>query len=167
MRAKSGEKVMMQLKRTLTTATGCIGLFAISMAMAGNGIEFDEFDSGGELYIDCLGEVVAFEEHIKTAYHEFETPSGTYHVVDKWTFYLTATGLTSGRQWYGTLPSPGQYSAGPGEVNQFAIRGVVKGITPDTPNFAWTGYYKSTVNANGVLVVERGSDFSARCLGHN
>lgn len=156
---------MLKLRQAWIMAAGCVGLLTVSVASADNGIQFDEFDTGGELYIDCLGEVIAFQEHIKTAYHAFETPAGTYHVVDKWTFYLTATGLTSGRQWYGSLPSPGQYNSGPGEVNQFAIRGVIKGVTPDTPNFAWTGYYKSTVNANGVLVVERGSDFSARCLG--
>ena len=156
---------MMQMKQFLTMAAGCVGLLTVSAATGGNGIQFDEFDSGGELYIDCLGEVIAFEEHIKTAYHEFATPSGTYHVVDKWTFYLTATGLTSGRQWYGSLPSPGQYNSGPGEVNQFAIRGVIKAVTPNTPNFAWTGYYKSTINANGDMTVERGSDFAATCLG--
>jgi len=156
---------MLQLRKVSIISAGCVGLLTVSAAMADNGIQFDEFDTGGDLYIDCLGEVIAFEEHIKTAFHEFEAPSGTYHVVDNWTFYLTATGLTSGRRWYGSLPSPGQYNAGPGEVSQFAIRGVIKGVTPDTPNFAWTGYYKSTVNANGALVVERGSDFSARCLG--
>lgn len=155
----------MNLRQFLTMAAACAGLLITSAATSGNGIQFDEFDDGGDLYIDCLGEVVAFEEHIKTAYHEFATPSGTYHVVDKWTFHLTATGLTSGRQWFGRLPSPLQYNSGPGEVLQYAIRGVIKGVTPDTPNFVWTGYYKSTVNANGDLTVERGSDFAATCLG--
>ena len=156
---------MMQLKNILTMAAGCVGLLTASAATSGNGIQFDETDGSGELYVDCLGEVLAFEEHYKIAYHEFETPSGTYHVVDNWTIHLTATGLTSGRVWYGRLPSPLQYNSGPGEVLQYAIRGVIKGVTPDTPNFAWTGYYKSTINANGDLTVERGSDFAATCRG--
>lgn len=87
-------------------------------------------------------------------------------MVDRWTFALTATGMSTGREWAGVLQSPTQLNGGPGEVLQDAIRGVIRGITKGAPNFAWTGSFKSTVNANGELVVLRDTEgFAARCLG--
>ena len=80
--------------------------------------------------------------------------------------YLTATGLTTGRTWFGVLPAPQQVNSGPSEVVQYAIRGVIRGVEKGTPNFAYSGSYKSTVNANGELVVENDTGgFFARCLG--
>jgi len=165
MESLEGE-IMIYLRRILTAAVGCLAMLGGSPAISGNGIQFDEFDSGGELYVDCLGEFITFEEHIETAYHEFQTPSGSYHLIDRWTFSLTATGMSTGRMWFGVLQSPGELNARASEVFQYAIRGVIRGIGPGTPNFAWTGSYKSTVNANGELTVENDTGgFSARCLG--
>lgn len=156
----------MKLCQIASAALGCLALSAGSAAWANNGIQFSETSASGEIYIECLGEYIAFEEHIDMAFHQFVTPSGTYHMVDKWTFALTATGMTTGREWAGVLQSPTQLNGGPGEVLQYAIRGVIRGITKGAPNFAWTGSFKSTVNANGELVVLRDTEgFAARCLG--
>jgi hypothetical protein len=157
---------MIHSKKVLAAAVGCLAMLNGSSAISGNGMQFDEFEASGELYVDCLGEVIAFEERIETATLEFETPSGNYHYIDQWKFYLTATGMTTGRMWFGVLPSPSQFHSGPVTVGQYAIRGVIKGIGKGTPNFAYSGSYKLTVNANGELVVEKDSGgFSARCLG--
>lgn len=162
------EEIIMRIRPILTMAAGGLALLVGVGAAASNGIQFDEFDTGGDLYVECLGEILAFEEHIEVASHVFETPSGTFHVVDNWTFYITATGTISGRQWYGKLASPFQYNGASAQVQQYAIRGVLRGVTKDTPGFAWTGFYKSTVNANGEMVVERDSGgFSASCRGKN
>jgi hypothetical protein len=159
---------MINVQRILTVPVACLAVFGGASVMAANGIQNDEFDASDELYVDCLGEVIEYEEHIDIRFHEFETPSGNYHLVDRWTFTLTATGMTTGRMWFGVLQSPGELNSGPSEVFQYAIRGVIRGIGNDTPNFAWTGSYKSTVNANGELVVENDSGgFLARCLGNN
>lgn len=146
-------------------AAVCLGLSTTQMATAGNGIQFGEQTQAGEIYIDCLGEMIAYEEVIRTQFHEFTTPYGTYHVIDSWKFYLTATGMTSGRQWYGILPWPFQGNIASGQVFQYVVRGMIRGVTPDTPNFSWTGDYKATINANGDLVVERGSELTATCRG--
>lgn len=156
----------MKIRRLLTIFTGCMALLTTSAATAGNGMQFSEDHFSGTLYIDCLGEQIDYEEHIQIWSHVFQTPSGTYHLVDNWKFYLTATGTISGRQWFGSLASPFQYNASAVEVFQYAIRGVIRGVSKDAPNFRWAGYYKSTVNANGDLVVERSADFSAACLGN-
>ena len=150
----------------LLAAAGCLALLIGSPAVSGKGMQFDEFEASGELYVDCLGEMLAYEERIEVAYLSFETPSGNVHWIENWKFYLTATGMTTGRMWFGILPSPSQLHSGPVEVSQYAIRGVVRGISRATPGFAYTGSYKVTVNANGELAVENDTGgFEARCLG--
>ncbi len=156
----------MHLKKLLMAAAGCLALLIGAPAVSGNGMQFSEFEASGELYVDCLGEVIAYEERIEVGSLSFETPSGIVHLIEKWKFYLTATGMTTGRVWFGILPSPSQLHSGPVEVGQYAIRGVIRGITRGTPGFAYTGSYKVTVNANGDLVVENDTGgFDARCLG--
>ena len=80
-----------------TISAGCLALVLGAAATADNGIEFGEFHTGGDLYIECLGEIISFDEHVQTAYHEFVTPSGTYHLIDSWKFYVTGTGSIIGR----------------------------------------------------------------------
>lgn len=135
-------------------------------ADAANGIQFDEFDVEGTAYVECLGEDVSFMEHIDIAYHEFLTPAGNYHLVDTWTFTITATGTATGRTWAGVLKSPGQVNGGPAEVAQFSIRGVLRSLDKHEPGFFWGLAFKTTMNADGELVVERGSfDPFVRCNG--
>jgi hypothetical protein len=161
----------MKLRNILSTTTGSAftlaALIGAPYAYSANGIQFDEFDVSGSVYIECLGEFIDFQEHIRIAYHEFLTPSGNYHLVDSWTFTLTATGASTGRTWAGVLPWPGGVNAGHAEVVQFNVQGVIRSITKQTPNFFWGQTYKTTVNANGDLVVERGSfdEFNIRCTG--
>jgi hypothetical protein len=143
-------------------------LLGLPSADAANGIQFDEMNFAGSAYVDCLGEFVDFEEHVDIAYHEFVTPSGNYHLVDTWKFTIMATGQATGRTWAGVLSSPGEVNAGPGEVAQFSIQGVLRSITKHAPSFFWGLTFKTTVNANGELVVERGSfDTFVRCNGKN
>ena len=162
----------MNLTKSLGTATGSaivsLALLSAPSADAANGIQFDEMDFAGSVYVDCLGEFIDFEEHVDIASHEFLTPSGNYHLVDNWKFTLTATGQSTGRMWAGVLTSPGQINAGYAEVAQFSIQGVIRSITQHTPSFFWGLTFKTTVNANGELVVERGSfDTYVRCNGKN
>ena len=163
----------MKLTKILSTAVGLaitsVALLSVPSADAANGIQFDEFNVSGSIYIDCLGEFIDYEEHIRIAYHEVVTSSGNYHLVDSWTFTLTATGASTGRMWAGVLPWPGRINAGHAEVVQFNVQGVIRAITKDTPSFFWGQTYKTTVNANGELVVERGSfdEFDIRCHGNN
>ena len=157
---------MTQVRRILLAIVGCLAMLIGPPAVSGNGIQRAEFEISDEVYIDCLGEVIAVEERVEVAYLTFNTPSGNSHLIDNWKFYVTATGMTTGRMWFGVLPSPSQFHDGPAQVGQYAVRGVVKGVDKGTPNFAWSDSYKVTVNANGDLVVEKSSDgFSARCLG--
>ena len=161
----------MKLTMSLGTAAGLAitsaALMSVPSADASNGIQFSEFDVSGSIYIDCLDEIIDYEEHIRIAYHEFVTPSGNYHLIDSWTFTLTATGASTGREWAGVLPWPGRINAGHAEVVQFNVQGVIRAITKHTPSFFWGQTYKTTVNANGELVVERGSfdEFNIRCNG--
>lgn len=161
----------MKLTKSLGTAAGLAitsaALMSVPSADASNGIQFSESDVSGSMYVDCLGEFIDFEEHIRIAYHEFVTPSGNYHLIDSWTFTLTATGASTGREWAGVLPWPGRINAGHAEVVQFNVQGVIRAITKHTPSFFWGQTYKTTVNANGELVVERGSfdEFNIRCNG--
>ena len=163
----------MKLTKSLGTAAGLAiasaALMSVPSADAANGIQFSEFDVSGSIYIDCLGEFIDYEEHIRIAYHEFLTPSGNYHLIDSWTFALTATGASTGRMWAGVLPWPGRVNAGHAEVVQFNVQGVIRAITKHAPGFFWGQTYKTTVNANGELVVERGSfdEFNIRCNGKN
>jgi hypothetical protein len=70
--------------------------------------------------------------------------------------------------WAGVLTSPSQVNAGHVEVAQLSIQGVIRAITKHTPSFFWGLTYKTTTNANGELVVERGSfDTYVRCNGKN
>lgn len=148
------------------TAVVCAGLLGGALAGASNGIQFTEFDVEGPFYVDCVDEYVYFKEHIKIAYHEFETPSGNFHVVDKWTFTLTGEGESTGRLWAAVLPSPTTMNFGPAQTTTIFIKGVVRALTDDTPAFFWDLTYQSTVNANGEMVFQRGDGIPvARCLG--
>jgi hypothetical protein len=162
----------MKLKSILGISGSSAIVFAALLSMppadAANGIQFDEMDFAGSVYVDCLAEFIDFNEHVDIAYHEFVTPSGNYHLVDTWKFTITATGQATGRTWAGVLTSPGQVNAGPGEVAQFSIQGILRSITKHAPAFFWGLTFKTTVNANGELVVERGSfDTFVRCNGKN
>ena len=150
--------------------TGVIALF-MSSAFAGNGIQFSEFDFyDGRFYVACLGEEVDVHQYVTSAYHEFDTPSGTYHLIDNWRITLMWTGVTTGRTWVGRNVSPYQLNIGPGMTEQFIYKGVQKPLGGDGPMFFYGTEFKVTVTANGEQVVERmpQEPFGdrVRCLGN-
>jgi hypothetical protein len=169
------------LKRFFMTAV----LLVSTSAFANNGVEFYEFDFyDGRVYVECLDQEVDIHQYVTGTYHEFETPSGNYHLLDNWRITLTWTGfvpgsggaepdegegVTTGDTWVGRNVSPFQLNIGPGETNQFVYKGVQKPLTGDGPMFFYGTEFKVTVNANGDLVVERLPEepFSdrVRCLG--
>jgi len=160
-------KIRSRLSLLAASAFITAGMFGSAPATAGNGIQFDAFDASGSVYIDCLDEFIDYEEHIDIAFHEFMTPSGNYHVIDNWTFSLTATGASTGRTWVGVLQSPGQINDGPADVMQWSIQGVIRSLTKGAPNFFWGFNFRSVVNANGDLQVLQDSGGTyARCLGN-
>ena len=150
-------------------AAGAAALL-IGSASANNGIQFSEFDFQDEsFWVECLAEEVDVHQYVRAAYHEFETPSGTYHLIDNWRITVMWTGKSTGRTWVGRNVSPFQWNAGPGETNQWVYKGVQKPLTGDGPSFFYSADFKVTVTANGVLVVEREAESvqsdRIRCLG--
>lgn len=162
------------MKKSTLTGAAAATLLCSLQATAGppeekssNGIQFYEFDFFETVYIECLGEYVDVEEHISAASHAFTTPSGNFHVVDNWKFSAMWTGVSTGRIWIGQLTSPYQGNVGPGYVEQWSVKGVQKPITEGAPKFFYAGSFKTTVNANGELVVlNDASSGSVRCLGN-
>jgi len=121
-------------------------------------------------YVPCLGEFVAFYAFGEGRYHEFETPSGTIHILDNWTFNSYRYGMTSGTVWYGYQVSPFQLNARleKGEVQQWVSKGRFVPLEGNAPAFIGQDTFKITINANGELVVMRdetpdGEDM--RCVG--
>jgi hypothetical protein len=146
----------------------------------------------GREYVECLGQEVDIHQYVTGTFHEFETPSGNYHLLDNWRINLTWTGFVpgtaeleedddgnlipiegsgvpTGDTWVGRNVSPFQLNVGPGMTNQFVYKGVQKPLTGDGPKFFYGTEMKVTVNANGDLVVDRQPEepFSdrVRCLG--
>ena len=159
---------MIVLRKILTAAVAFAVILSISSASANNGIQFSEFDVEETLYIGCLGEDVFADQTIAVASHAFVTPSGNFHLVDNWEFTILWTGVATGRTWAAKLRSPFQLNIGPGETNQFVVKGVNHPLTGDGPRFFYSVYFKVTVTANGDLAVLRDSEgYSVRCLGKN
>ena len=144
-----------------------VGPMALS-AFAGdsNGIEFIEDAYTWEVYVPCLNETVFESGVIRIAYHEFQTPSGTVHVVGNWKVTSFWTGLNSGYEWVGQGNSPGQDNGklDKGEVHQFVSNYQMKPLSSGAPRVKVQFRFKVTVNANGELVVDR-FDESFHCLG--
>jgi hypothetical protein len=104
-------------------------------------------------YVACLGEMVSGDVLIDGLYHEFDTPSGNYHLIDHWKYTVELTGLTSGRKWFGRGVSPYVANIGPSEAFQFQDNWMVRPVFGDGPKIRVHIRFKITVNANGELVV--------------
>jgi len=132
-------------------------------------LEF-EFDNG-QMYIDCIGEVVTRYVYVETRTHEFETPSGTYHFMDNWHFTAYHVGTISGRVWVGEAVSPYHLNARleKGVVEQWVTNGNFVEVGEHAPAYSYSAAFKVTVNANGEVVVLHededplGANF--KCLG--
>lgn len=144
---------MIHSRKLVALAAGVSATLFISAAAANNGIQKYELNIHNENYVACLGEHVAFDIKVLGSYHEFETPSGKYHLVDHWQYSWEFTGLLTGRTWFAKGASPVTWNVGPGETYQQGENFVAIPITGDGPKFKLHYRFKTTVNANGELVV--------------
>jgi hypothetical protein len=131
-------------------------------------LEF-EFDNG-PMYIDCVGEVVTRYVTVETRYHEFETPSGTFHLMDNWHFTVYHVGTITGRVWVGEGVSPYHLNTRleKGQVEQWVSTVNFIALGERAPAYSYKDAFKVTVNANGELVVLHEEDLTGegfRCLG--
>ena len=135
----------------------------------GNEVLPFEFDNP-PVYIECVGEIVNGHVVGEARYHEFETPSGTFHIVDQWRFKVYQTGTISGRVWVGHAVSPFQMNTRveKGQVVQWVSNIRFVPLDEKAPAFFYQDDFKITVNANGELVVLHEEDLvgaNFRCLG--
>ena len=135
----------------------------------GNDVLPFEFDNP-PVYNDCVGEMVTRHVVGETRYHAFETPSGTFHLIDNWRFKVYQTGTISGRVWVGHAVSPFQMNARveKGQVVQWVSNIRFIPLDDNTPAYFYMDDFKITVNANGELVVLHEEDLvgaNFRCLG--
>jgi len=144
---------MIHNRKLVALAAGVSATLFISAAAANNGIQKYELNIQNQHYVDCLGEDVAFDINVIGSYHEFVTASGKYHLVDHWQYTWEFTGLFSGRTWFAHGASPYSLNVGPGETFQWGENVVARPVTGDGPKFRLHFRFKSTVNANGELVV--------------
>jgi hypothetical protein len=137
-------------------------------AFAGDprGIEFLEDTISWETYVPCLGEYIAGQDVIQVRFHEFQTASGTHHIVGGWKMTSFWEGMISGNEWVGHANSPGEVNQKleAGWVEQFVSNYHMDPLDEGAPRIAVQFRFKLTINANGELIVERFQE-SYRCLG--
>jgi len=120
------------------------------------------------VYVACLDEDVIGYVSGETRYHEFQTSSGTIHVLDKWSVTGYLVGQTTGRVWRADVRSPFQLNAKleNGVVNQYVESGRYLPLEGHAPAIISSGTWKITVNANGDLVVLHEMDAQGwHCVG--
>ena len=141
-------------------------LLSISSASASNGIQFSEFPLQETGFLgDCIQEEVLYDEWVLLRTHEFTTPSGVFHRLMSIEFVQTITGLSTGRTWFGQFHSSINTNVGPGSTFNVAVRGVADPVTGDGPKFLWKFDLKTTVTPDGDLVVSKGPEGVAKCIG--
>ena len=145
---------MIIYRRFLLLAAACALVLSISPASSKNGIDKYEWEINfTDFYVACLGEMLSGDVSIVGKYHEFETPSGKYHLVDNWQYTWVLTGQTTGRVWFARGASPFVLNVGPGETFQYGESFVARPVSGDGPKLRFHYRFKVTVNANGELVV--------------
>ena len=90
----------LQLVVLSTVALLCAPTFA------NNGAIKIVFDFPQSFYVPCLNESVSGTIYVTTTYHEFDTPSGTHHMIDNWKFAIELVGDSTMREWVGKGGSP-------------------------------------------------------------
>ncbi len=115
--------------------------------------------------VECLGEDVVGEYHVVGNYQEFETPTGMLHIRDDWKVVSMLFGVVTGRAWYavGVSPAGGNF----GGVEAWTTSGTLtyKPLA-DGPTWQEQFVYRSTQNANGVIV-KAFENSMYKCLGAN
>jgi len=143
-----------------------LGSFAVAKSMWQT-VEFEEFLDIG--YVGCLGEDLTSHYWITIRYREFQTPSGTSHYIDHWTWDGELVGQATGRVWLSTGGSAGSIQAAAGEVSQWTSNEVAIPVVGEGPRLRYNQRFKYTVNANGELKVFAAPPDSLsdwfRCLG--
>jgi hypothetical protein len=142
---------------------------AFGKDQVGNEVLTFEFDNP-PWYNHCVREIVNGHVIGEIRYHEFETPSGSFHIVDQWRFKVYATGTISGRVWVGSAVSPLEMNTKleKGQVQQWVSNIRFIALGEKAPAYFYQDDFKITVNANGELVVLHEEDLvgaNYRCLG--
>ena len=144
---------------------------AVAKDPVGNEVLPFEFDNP-PVYIECVGEIVNGHVVGETRYHEFTTPSGTFHIVDQWRFKVYQTGTISGRVWvgYGVSPFQTNTKLEKGQVVQWVSNIKFVPVDEHAPTHFYKNSFKITVNANGEVVVfndEVPASEGFKCVGSN
>ena len=143
-------------------------------AQSNNGTSEVMYSVPWSMYVECLGETVEGTIYVVARGHNFETPSGTSHFIDKWTTTLDFVGVSTGRQWFGRGLSPaGGHSVKNGESFFYTDRAKLDPVSvygiEDGPSWIWNLTMQVRWDEEGELTKEfinfAGGGF--RCLGPN
>ena len=159
-------------KKVAILAAAMFATLLGSSAVAKSQWQIYEFDFVNPAeYASCLGEHVSQHGTFTIRYREFETPSGTSHYIEYWTWEAEWIGQLTGNVWIGYGRSPGSFHVGKGEVGQWTTRELAIPVVGDGPKFRYNQRFKVTVNANGELKVLVEPPLAledwVRCLGPN
>ena len=110
-------------KKTAILAAAVFATLLGSSAVANSQWQIDEFDFVNPAeYVSCLGEHVSAHVWVTIRYREFETPSGTSHYIEYYTWDAEWIGQLTGNVWISYGRSPGSFHGGKGEVGQWNSR---------------------------------------------
>jgi hypothetical protein len=117
----------------------------------------------------AAGGVLA-KDPVGTQVLEFETPAGTFHILDKWQFKAYQVGTVTGRIWVAQGVSPFQLNTKleQGVVQQWVSIAKAVPLDEHAPASFYKDDFKITVNANDELMVLHEEDLTGegfRCLG--
>ena len=141
-----------QLANTVVAGAATLMVFSAS---ANNGIERYPvyLPPNPGFWVACLNEYVAISSTIFAAYHEFDTPSGKFHFFERWDYEWEITGLSSQDTWFARGSWAETRSFGPGVIVQWTENILALPVTGSGPKLRMHLRFKTTVNANGDLVV--------------
>jgi hypothetical protein len=126
---------------------------------ANNGAIKIDFDFPVSFFVGCLGESVSGTIYVTTTYHEFDTPSGTHHLIDNWKFRYEFVGDSTLREWIGKGTAPGGGSVTSNGEKFFWTESAhllpvhVDGIE-DGPKWRYNNVVQYRWDENGVLTKE-------------
>jgi len=127
---------------------------AHALGDASHSIQTYELTLHEQAYVPCLGQVITADSFFEGRFHEFETKSGTIHVLD-YAHFVQYISDPLGRQWVakGEAPFEQNITLTKGEVWQFTGHSLYFPLTEDTPKIQFQNTMKVTFDANGELRV--------------